>query len=197
MYFTPAMRVHVYLALFVSGLLACWLHAETFEVADGQSLSGEAVSFGENGVVIKLDDGSYADRIDWGKLTQDALRKLATNPKAAPFANAYIEPSSEESAAAAKHAEIVIRTDYAKLGQSAKKSFIGALFGSLIGVLCLLLIYGGNIYAAYEVSVFRNRPAALVCGVAAVLPIVGPIIFLCMPAVVESREGIINYRICE
>src|SRR5262249_7345063 len=33
----------------------------------------------------------------------------------------------------------------------------------------------------YEVSIFRAQPAALVCGVSAVAPLIGPIIFLSMP----------------
>src|SRR5260370_35531975 len=45
----------------------------------------------------------------------------------------------------------------------------------------LLILYLANIYAGYEISIFRNQPAALVAGVAAVAPVVGPIVFLCLP----------------
>ena len=47
------------------------------------------------------------------------------------------------------------------------------------------MIYGANIYAGFEIAVFRARPKALVMGVAAVLPIVGPIIFLSLPTQIE------------
>jgi hypothetical protein len=63
----------------------------------------------------------------------------------------------------------------------------GALFASGVGVLMLLLIYGANIFAAYEVALFRAQPLALVCGVAAVLPLLGPIIFLAMPTRMTRR----------
>jgi hypothetical protein len=62
------------------------------------------------------------------------------------------------------------------------------MFSSGLGALVLLLLYAANIYAAYEVSIFRARPAALVCGVSAVLPLAGPIIFLSMPTKLAPPE---------
>ena len=50
-----------------------------------------------------------------------------------------------------------------------------------LGLVMLLLIYAGNIYAAYEISIFRAQPAALVCGISAVVPVLGPLIFLALP----------------
>jgi hypothetical protein len=51
-----------------------------------------------------------------------------------------------------------------------------------------VLLYGANIYAAYEIAVFRARPVGLVCGVAAVAPVIGPIVFLSLPTRVEQTE---------
>ena len=67
-----------------------------------------------------------------------------------------------------------------------KQSLLGALLSSSVGLFTLLLIYAANIYAGFEIAVFRARPKALVMGVAAVLPILGPIIFLAMPRQVEA-----------
>ena len=143
--------------------------------------------------MIKLDDGTYADRLEWGKFNQESLKKLAQNPKAAPLVEPYLEPSEEELAEAAKRTEIVIRTDYPKLERpTAKPGFIKSLFTSGVGLLGLFLIYAANIYAGYEVSIFRARSPGLICGVSAVLPILGPIIFLCMPTQVESKEDIVQ-----
>ena len=52
----------------------------------------------------------------------------------------------------------------------------------------MLLLYAANIYAGYEISIFRARPAALVCGVSAVLPFIGPIIFLSLPTQMAPAE---------
>ena len=45
----------------------------------------------------------------------------------------------------------------------------------------MLLLYAANIYIGYEVAIFRAQPLPLVLGASAVLPIIGPIIFLSMP----------------
>jgi hypothetical protein len=66
----------------------------------------------------------------------------------------------------------------------------------------LVIIYLANIYAGYEVAIFKNRQAILVCGVAAVLPILGLILFLSLPAapvkaaeeLVEGEEGAAEKR---
>jgi hypothetical protein len=55
-------------------------------------------------------------------------------------------------------------------------------------LLLLFLLYAANIYAAYEISIFRGQSAALVCGVAAVAPLVGPIVFLSMPTKMQPVE---------
>jgi hypothetical protein len=55
-----------------------------------------------------------------------------------------------------------------------------------LGKFILLLLYLANLYAAFEVSVIRGRPALQVIGLSAILPIIGPIIFLIMPIPVEK-----------
>src|SRR5439155_11465175 len=58
---------------------------------------------------------------------------------------------------------------------------VGAMFASPLSVALFFILYLANIYAGYEVSIFRNQPPGLVCGVAAVAPVIGPIIFLSLP----------------
>jgi hypothetical protein len=48
-------------------------------------------------------------------------------------------------------------------------------------MILLGLLYLANLYAAYEIARFRWRPVPLVCGVSAVLPVIGPTIFLALP----------------
>ena len=58
--------------------------------------------------------------------------------------------------------------------------------------MLILLIYAANLYAAYEISVFRRMPPGPVCGISAVAPVVGPIIFLCLkraPAMMTTGPG--------
>ena len=48
-------------------------------------------------------------------------------------------------------------------------------------VIMLGLIFAANVYAGYEIAIFRQWPPALVAGLAAVLPFIAPIIFLALP----------------
>jgi hypothetical protein len=71
----------------------------------------------------------------------------------------------------------------ARLDRPPPRSLFGAMFSSSLGFLLCFLIYAANIYAAYEVSVFRAQPRALVCGLAAI-PFLGffaTAVFLALP----------------
>jgi hypothetical protein len=49
------------------------------------------------------------------------------------------------------------------------------------------LLYLANLLAGYEIAVFRNRPVGLVCGLSALLPLLGPLVFLVSPTM--EAEG--------
>jgi len=168
-------RFAVFLAF--CGMLAGFARADTFHLVDGRTLVGDMVSQDENGFIVKQPDDTYADRTPWGKLTQDNLKALQQNPKLAAFVEPFIEVSQQEKR---EKTEIPIK-DAPRLARPAGHSLMAAYFTSGIGIFMLLLIYAANVYAAYEISIFRAQPAALVCGLAAVLPFLGPIIFLSMP----------------
>ena len=71
-------------------------------------------------------------------------------------------------------------------------SIIGGLFHSSLGLFLLFAIYVANLYAAYEVALVRGKPLAAVLGLSAVLPIVGPVIFLSQkmgPAASEAESA--------
>jgi len=38
-----------------------------------------------------------------------------------------------------------------------------------MGLLILLVLYGANLLAAYDIARYRNRPVAVVCGLSALL----------------------------
>jgi|SRR5579859_1124792 len=156
----------------------------TVHLTDGQTLSGELVSIEENGFIMKKTDGSYSDRVPWTKLSQADLKELDQNPKAAPFVEPLIEVTQEEKI---KHTEVTIK-EVPRLSRPKAHSLFGALATSSLGFFTLLVLYAGNLYAAYEVSIFRARPPALVCGVSAIAPVLGPIIFLSLPPEIKKTE---------
>ena len=61
---------------------------------------------------------------------------------------------------------------------------IWAISASPLGWVILLILYGANLLAAYQVALYRNQPVPTVCGLAAVpfLGVASPIIFLALPS---------------
>lgn len=167
------------------GLLAGIAGAETLHLSAGQTVSGEIVSIDDKGIVLKQPDGSYGERIAWTKLSQADLKELQQNPKAAPFVEPFIEVSQADKLA---KTEIQLK-EVERMPRPTGHSLIAAMFTSAIGIFTLFLLYAGNMYAAYEISVFRAQPVGLVCGVAAVAPVLGPIIFLAMPTRLKQKEA--------
>ena len=161
-------------------LLAISAHAEpiTFQFNDGTSLTGEIISKDDNGIKLRLLEGSYSDIIPWARFSQADLLKLQKDPKMEPFVAPFLEISEGVRTTPRPVAELK-QPD--RLSRPTSKSLIGSLFGSPLGWFLILLMYGANIYAGLEVAVFRAQPRGLVCGVSALLPVVGPIIFLALP----------------
>jgi hypothetical protein len=167
--------------LWLCGLVVA-ARADTFSLADGTSLTGDIVSFDDIGVKFRLTDGTYSDRVSWTKFSQDGLKQLSANPKIKPLVEPFLEiPPSERP----QKPEVKIQ-DVTRLERPPHQALLGALFSSSVGLFALLLIYAANIYAGFEIAVVRARPKALVMGVAAVLPILGPIIFLAIPMHVDA-----------
>lgn len=169
------------IGLCLCGLLVGGIHAETFQLTDGQSLTADIVSFNESGLLLRLGDGKY-QRVPWANFSQSDLKRLGQDQKKADFVEPFIEIPQEDRV---KKTEVVIKP-VERLELPAKGSLLGALFRSSVGLVSLLLIYLANLYAAYEISVVRAYPPALVCGISAVAPFIGPIVFLCLPTRIVS-----------
>ncbi len=159
-------------------LLAGTAMAETFKLTTGQELTGEVLPASANdlGVQIRIEEGKY-EKVPWASFSQLDLKTLAQNRKMEPFVEPFIEITPEERI---QKTEVKIQHP-PRLERPAAQSLAGALFSSGLGLLLILTLYAANIYAGYEVSIFRAQPTALVCGVSALLPVLGPIIFLAMP----------------
>jgi hypothetical protein len=171
--------------LWLCGLIAVG-RADTFQLTDGQSLSGDVVSYNADGVILRGADDKYSDRVPWTKFSQDDLKKFAQNPKVAPLVEPFIEVTQEDKI---KKTEVPTQPP-PRLQRPEAKSLFAAMFSNGVGLFVILLLYAGNIFAAYEVAVFRSRPPGLVCGLAAVplLGMVSPILFLCLPTRYQPVE---------
>jgi hypothetical protein len=176
----------------ISGLWLCGLlvaaGTESFPLKDGTTVGGDIVSFNDNGIIFRTGDDKYTDRLPWLKFSQDGLKQLAQNPKIDPFVEPFIEPATAESS----HKPEVKIQDVPRLDRASPASLFGGLFSSSVGLMVLLLIYAANIYAGYEIARFRARPMAAVTGIAAVLPVLGPVIFLLLPGLRAARAATVQ-----
>lgn len=162
------------MALWICARLVAW--GADYSLADGTTISGDIVSADNNGVVFKTGPDTYSEKTSWLKFSQAGLKQLAQNAKAKPFAEPFIAPEPAPTAKAQIHLN-----DVPRLARPAPGSLFGALFTSSVGIVMLLLIYAANIFAGFEIAAFRERPAGMGIGLAAVVPIIGPIILLSMP----------------
>lgn len=161
--------------------LAAWpvfaqLAPQTLKLVDGSTIVGRPVAFQDQFIKVALEGGENPvyTNVFWARLTQETLQQLSANPQAKPFANIFLDPPVEQKAVVDKKIKLVMppRLD---------RPQAGSLFSSPVMLVLLLLIYAANIYAGFEIAIFRQWPPFLVAALSAVLPFVGPVIFLAMP----------------
>ena len=171
--------------LLLGTLLAClWSlpsRAEDYRLANGNTLRGEIASADEDGLVVKLNVGGFSQREPWVSFSQETLRELAKNREYRAFVEPFIELRPEELKAREKKREVIVREVSGRIERPEGKSTLGQGLLTPIGLMLLTALLAANLYAAYEIAFFRNRPVALVCGVSFILPLLGPILFLSLP----------------
>lgn len=158
--------------------------AAELTMADGSVISGELVAPNDDGTVIRRTSGGLSPRISWDRFSQATLTELANDPALKILVEAYID--APESPLEAEPPPIVVQDPPGKVDRPARKPGLFAVFRTPAGWFIALILLAANFYAAYEVAVFRNYPFAAVIGTSAVLPILGPVLFLCMPNRVEE-----------
>jgi len=190
--------------IFVFLLVLCALPAigrnieGTFFTTDGQKIVGRTVKFSAEGVSFKYTEGpragKFSEKIAWMRFTPETLRFFANEDlEARQYAQLLIViPDADMDQ---EMASVNDRVNVAAIESPESKShgreyqgasFIGSFFKGG-GMLLLLLLYGANMYAGYELSFFRRYPVPVTCGAAAVAPFIAPIVFLCMPTRKKRR----------
>ncbi|MBK8001430.1 MAG: hypothetical protein IPK15_22680 [Verrucomicrobia bacterium] len=166
------------------GAVLC-ARAATFALTDGTTLEGDPISPNAQGLVVRKADGSFANRVGWTNFTQEALKEFV---KLQPKSKAFVEPYLEEDEADAEKAAapVIKLKDHPRMERPDPKAGMGSLFSSTLTLVLLLLVYAGNIYAGFEIGIFRNYHPGMVAGIAAVAPVIGPVIFLCLPTRIQK-----------
>ena len=136
----------LYLVLVAFLLTMTQVQADSFKLANGQTLTGEVLptTANEQGVQVKVAEGDY-QRVPWTGFSQEDLRKFVKNQRMEPFVEPFIEISQAEKI---KKTEVNIKQP-PRLERPAKQSLLAALFSSGPGIFILLVLYAATIYAAY------------------------------------------------
>lgn len=171
-----------------------WAHAwaaDTYKLANGNAMTGEPIAPDDRGIIFKLAGNVLSERISWTNFTDTSLQELAKDPKIKPFVEPWLFDEQQE-----EEAEKAVRDIKPKRGEQLDRpdpqASLSVLFASPLSMACLVLIYLANLYAAFEIAIFRNYHPAVVCTVAGILPVLGPIIFLSMPTNLRSASGVIE-----
>ena len=173
------------ICLWLCGLI-CSAPAADYGLADGTTLSGDIISVNDVGVILRLGDAKYTDRMLWTKFSQSGLKQFAEDPKIRPLVEPFIAPPPTERTQPTDNIKIQPVT---RLDLPPHRFILGALASSSVGLFLLFLIYAANLYAAYELAVCRGRPLGTVMGVSAVLPVVGPVIFFALPSTLQEEPA--------
>lgn len=156
-----------------------------FKLITGDVYRGELSAADDDGIVVRLETGEFSPRIDWAKLSDETLRLLAENPRAKRFAEPLVEPTVEIVQTPVREIPVRAVTTRVTLPET-KKGLLASLI-SPNGIILLLALFFANLYAAFEVARFKWRPVGLVCGLSAVLPVLGWLIFLVLPRRVQDE----------
>jgi len=166
------------------------IRADEFRLANGNVLRGELASADEDGLVVKLDVGGFSKREPWVNFSQETLKEVAKQRNLAAFVEPFIELAPEQLKEMEKAKEITVREVPTRLERPAEKTGLLASFFTPVGLMILGVLLLANVYAGYEIALFRQQPVALVCGLSLLLPLLAPLVFIALPArVPQGAEG--------
>jgi hypothetical protein len=160
------------------------LYGATYSLSTGEAINAEPFDINRDGVVFRYPDGRVSPRVAWTNFTEAALKDLATDPKARTYVSGLLE-SPEDDVRVKKEIKVKMPP---RLDRPTARSAMGALFASPLSIALVALVYLANLYAAYEIGIFRRYPLAMAIGAAAVLPIAGPVVFLCLPTRMDEAR---------
>jgi hypothetical protein len=164
--------------------------ADEFRLANGNVLRGKLADADEDGLVVKLDAGSFSKREPWVNFSQETLKELAKQRNLTPYLEPFIELDPEQLKEREKAKEITVKEVPTRLERPAEKTGLLVSFFTPVGLMILGVLLLANIYAGYEIALFRQQPVALVCGLSLLLPLLAPLVFIALPArAPQAAEG--------
>ena len=173
------------------GLVAQAAETHAFTLENGNVVEGYIADMDEETLIVRKNRGDFSERIELVYLSQETLKWIKQQPSyLAKGYDQLVDPYLELPEEEIQPPIINVRDPERPLQAVTKEdgSFAASL-GSPIGLLLVLAVYFGNLYAALHIAQFMSRPVAVVCGVSAIFPVFGPILFACMPPMVEESHA--------
>ena len=171
-------------------LIPVLVNGGTYTLVDGQTVvSGDPISYNDNGVILRSAAGAVQSRLPWAGFSQASLKALASeakNPKDAAFVEPFLDELIQQKA---RRKEITIQPVDSPQRPTGRLGLFAA-FSSPLGLVILALLYGANLFAALEIARFRRLSPPAVGAVCAVIPVIGPIIFLCLPTTAKPAPDL-------
>ncbi len=159
--------------------------AADFKLLDQSTISGEVSDGNDYGVIFRIT-GGFSKRISYSKFTQEALKELASIDRLKPM----VEPFLDLPAPPRPKPKSVMVREVPRVTRPGGRTTLFSSFLTPLGLGVFGILYLANLFVAYEIARYRNRPVAVVCGLAALLPLLGPLIFLVSPTIeAEGEEG--------
>jgi hypothetical protein len=162
--------------------------SQTLKLVDGGTIVGRIIAPKDQFLQVALDTGGanpVYTNVPWARLSQETLQELTKNRSVAPFANIFLDPPAQERRTTTARPKEIRITEPPRLDRPKD----GNLFSSPVTLLLIFLAYAANIYAGWEIGIFRQWPPAMVAALAGVLPVLAPALFLAMPTRRPKEEA--------
>ncbi|MFT4690279.1 MAG: hypothetical protein ACJASX_001124 [Limisphaerales bacterium] len=194
--------VRTLMLLLCLGLPALAQDQLTLMETNGTEHVGKLFSVKSGTIMLRKPSGSLGKRIPLAKLDQKTLKMLEKLPKAKRYVEFLINRPKPKGGGPADSlptpkkgkldpptfTEVENKPEIPEVG-----GLLGALFGTGPGWFLILVIYGANIFAGYAVGMYRRWNKYMVPGISAAVPIITPIVFMCMkPRKVEKKETVLG-----
>lgn len=162
-----------------------------FKLTNGDVVRGDLTSPNEEGFVVKMKVGGFSDRIPWARVSQGTLKKLVNKPDLNSLVAPFIEIPPEVKMAMIPKKKEFHPKPVTRVELPSKEGGFVATATMPFNLALLGLAYAANVYAGFSIGMFRNRPGMMTGAVSAVLPVLGPLLFLALPERVDhaSQSG--------
>lgn len=169
-------------------LLLSPLFAGDYKLRNGNIFRGTIAAADDDGVIVKLDSGGFSKREPWINFSQDTLKEFAKDAKLKAYADPFIDEPEDAPPPRPPKPKVNVREVEGRVERPAGRVSLTAGLTTPAGLIILSSLFAANLFAGFAVARYRNRPVALVCAASAVLPVLGPVVFLCLPTVTMSAD---------